>query len=683
VPAGLDRACGYRSMSLRLSSDGTPASLDEKNRSVEVVAATETPVQVFDWERWEVVHEVLLMSGLEMPPSRQVVLLDSHYRGGAESVIGSARELQVAGADLQARAHFTSQPEGEGPYSKLREGHLTDFSVGYRIDKAEWVPEGETATIAGRKFSGPVKVVTAWKIRELSVCPIGADELAKARAENPAPQTHKENDMDKAMRAFLERQGLSKDATDEEAKRFLDELNTRGAVITPPATPAATPTAEELEKIRSEAVGKERGRIGEIDAMCRKYGCEELAGPMIVAGDSVDAARVKVLEQVATRRQEPNNLGFRVEVGAEAREKFQAAASDGLMLRAGIAAPQGRQMAPGADELAGFTLRELARHALVVAGERVPSNPMEMIGRALTSADLPVILGNTANLSLQSGFDAADETYAQWCGEGSVSDFKTHTAARASESDDLAEVPDGGQYKYGDREEQSEQYSIATYGRIFPITRQSIINDELGALTTVPFEHGEAANRKIGDVAYAVLTANANMGDGAALFVAAHGNLAAGGNVGAVAIATMAEAIRAMKTQKDIKGKRRLNIRPMFYLAPVTAEGAAEVFFRSERFTDSDTVATDSSLAGSRVNPYSGNYITRVYDSRLDDDSTTAWYLSAKKGQFVKLFFLNGVKRPYLEVQRGWTVDGVENKVRIDVGAKAMNWKGGYKNPGA
>ena len=47
------------------------------------------------------------------------------------------------------------------------------------------------------------------------------------------------------------------------------------------------------------------------------------------------------------------------------------------------------------------------------------------------------------------------------------------------------------------------------------------------------------------------------------------------------------------------------------------------------------------------------------------------------------MFFLNGVQRPYLEVQEGWKVDGVEYKVRIDCGAKAVDWRGLVKNPGA
>ena len=39
------------------------------------------------------------------------------------------------------------------------------------------------------------------------------------------------------------------------------------------------------------------------------------------------------------------------------------------------------------------------------------------------------------------------------------------------------------------------------------------------------------------------------------------------------------------------------------------------------------------------------------------------------KGKTVKVFFLIGVQKPYLEEKSGWAVDGVEFKVRIDAAA--------------
>jgi len=127
---------------------------------------------------------------------------------------------------------------------------------------------------------------------------------------------------------------------------------------------------------------------------------------------------------------------------------------------------------------------------------------------------------------------------------------------------------------------------------------------------------------------------------------------------------------------------RRLGIRPQYLIAPKALEGGTEVFLTSFQYADADTVATDSSLAATQNNPYAGSYFTRVYEPRLDDADAAAWYLAAMKGKTVVAFFLNGQTQPFLDQQLGWTVDGTEYKVRIDVGAKALDWNGLYMNDG-
>jgi hypothetical protein len=277
----------------------------------------------------------------------------------------------------------------------------------------------------------------------------------------------------------------------------------------------------------------------------------------------------------------------------------------------------------------------------------------------------------------------AQETWQTWCGKGDVPDFKENKRVRPSEFSDLEEVPEDTEYSYGTRIEAQESYKIATFGKLFAISRQTIINDDLGALTNIPAGHGESAARKVGDIAYAALLANSNMGDGKALFHTDHGNLATEGSIGVPSVGTLAALIMAMKMQKDLQGLRRLNIRPIFFIGPVTLEGASEVFFGSANWSDRAAAATpDAADASLRKNPYSGTYFTRVYEPRLDDDSPAAWYLAGPKGKTIVVFFLNGVQTPYMETKQGWSVDGVEYKVRIDAGAKALDWKALQKNPG-
>ncbi len=657
--------------------DGAPSTLDENTRSVDIVLSTEAPARVYSWDRGPI-DEVLLMSGAQIPSSRQLVMLDAHSRWGTSDIIGSARDVRVDGDKMLGRAYFSSVAEAEGPWTKLREGHLTDFSVGYRVDEAVWIPENQSATIDGRTYTGPLQVVTQWTPREISAVPIGADPNAKARADINKPNNKEEEKMNPQVRALLEKKGLPATATDEEAIAFLAQLEAKSE--TPSETDQERAAAE--DKIRKEATGKERDRIREIDAICAKYDCGDMARSLILDGTTVIEAQRKVLDAVMERSKK-QNPGAGVEDVADARDKFRAAAEHGLILRAGMKI---EKPAPGAEELRGFTLVEMARECLRANNLPHRGSVKEMVGRALTTDDFPNILANLATKSMQQGWDDAQETWPIWTGEGSVSDFKTYYDNGLGELDDLELIPDSGEIKMGSFSEKTpETYKIASYGKKFKITRVMIINDDLNALTALPAKRTEAANRKIGDIVYAILTANGNMGDGYPIFSATyHSNDEdTSALLDEPGINNIAAGILAMGTHKDISGKRRLNIRPQYYLAPKALEGVSEVFFRSDKFSDPNTVATDSSFASTRVNPYAGNYFTRIYEPRLDDESSAAWYLLGPKGKTVKVMFLNGQRGPILEmIQPGFSVEGFEYAVVIDVGAYAVDYRGMFRNDG-
>jgi lambda family phage portal protein len=635
----------------------TPASMDRESRSVFVTMATENPVDVWHWEHG-VVSEVLLMDGAESP--KRIPLLDTHNRYSSSAVIGSVGDISISGRELIGKATFSKT--ADDILTKVEEGHLTDFSVGYRAIKSVYVPEKESQVINGRSFGGPVLVTTNWKIKELSICPIGADENAKARAE-AVYKPKGDSNMDEKLRQMLIARGLAENATDEQAWQFLD-----GLTRTDPSQPPQAPESPAQTVSVDDSVRAERERVLEITGFGERFGMAEEARGAIINGASIDSFRMMVFEKKMSEPQ-PSPL-HRVDVVAEERDKIRAATTDSILMRGGVSI---EKPALGAEDFMGHSLREIAREMLFRAGIKAPANVMEMVGRAMTTSDFPLILANVANKSLFTGFNTADETWKMWCATGSVSDFKTHHSVRLSEADDLDEIPEAVEYKYGKRTEGEEQYRVVTYGKMFAITRQAIINDDLNALTTVPMAHGESAARKIGDLPYAVLSANANMGDGTALFHADHDNNAVNA---AVSVASLAAGILAMKSQKDLRGLRRLNIRPQYFLGSVASEGTVEQFFRTNLIGGA---ANQPNLD----NPYAGTYFTRIYEPRIDDDSTTVWYLIGPKGKTVTVFFLNGVQSPYMETKEGWSVDGIEYKVRIDAGAKAMDWRAMYRNAGA
>jgi HK97 family phage major capsid protein len=256
-----------------------PDTYDEKTHSLEAILASEAGVEVFDWDELEVVREYLLMEGMTFPENGQIPLLDSHNRWSVESVLGSARDFaDVTTADgvkcKKGRLFFSSTEEGASAEMKTREGHLTDLSIGYRVLDAVKIPAGEKALINGREFLGPCKVARRTLVKEVSLTPVGADALAKARMVRMTPE----------LQQLLLARGLSPSASFEEMVEFMKrEAQTtqrgKGTQMTPEEIAAQKKAEEErkaaevkaLEEARAKAEKEAEERINSILTTADKF----------------------------------------------------------------------------------------------------------------------------------------------------------------------------------------------------------------------------------------------------------------------------------------------------------------------------------------------------------------------------------------------------------------------------
>ena len=149
-------------------------TLNEENRSIEAVIATEAMVMVFDWNQWRSIYEVLIMSGCRIPASGQVPMLDTHDRTTVQKQLGSTRELHIEGDKLIGRNYYSNSEKAEHAWQLTREGHLKDNSIGYRIINSVIIESGQTAEVEGQTFTAPadrdLRVVVEWEVKENSVC---------------------------------------------------------------------------------------------------------------------------------------------------------------------------------------------------------------------------------------------------------------------------------------------------------------------------------------------------------------------------------------------------------------------------------------------------------------------------------------------------------------------------------
>lgn len=353
----------------------------------------------------------------------------------------------------------------------------------------------------------------------------------------------------------------------------------------------------------------------------------------------------------------------------------------GDSVRASIASRIGQAEVQKDNAYNYMSLRELARASLTDRGIIVASyNPMQMVGLAFThdSSDFGNILLDIAGKSVLLGWDEAPETFDKWTKKGRLSDFKTVKRVGLGAFGSLREVRPGAEYKYITTSDRGEAIRLATYGEMFGITRQAIINDDLDQLSTVPYNMGLAARGTIGDLVYDVLTTGPVMSDTKALYHADRENLFKGAE-SAMSIGALSAAKTAMALQKGQAGEgvkaRTLNIRPAFVLVPVCLEDKTNQLIRSASVPGTDTNAGID-------NPIR-NFAEVIAEPRLDDVSSIEWYMAAKQGSdTIEVAYLDGVDQPYIEQTQGFSVDGVVSKVRIDAGVAPLDSRGLNKSLG-
>ena len=179
---------------------------EQGKKAVTVVIATENPVEKYDTERGIVLREVLSMNGVSYRGGRrQLPIVDSHDRSTVANVLGSVRNLRVDKDELIGDAYFASDEESQRAYQKLKDGHLTDFSITATPKESTFVERGQIfRTSQGEEVSGPAEIVTNWMPTDASLCATGADERSVVRRmylDLPLEKTRMNADMVEKLQA--------------------------------------------------------------------------------------------------------------------------------------------------------------------------------------------------------------------------------------------------------------------------------------------------------------------------------------------------------------------------------------------------------------------------------------------------------------------------------------------------
>lgn len=434
-------------------------------------------------------------------------------------------------------------------------------------------------------------------------------------------------------------------------------------------------------EVRAKVLAAERQRVKRItDAVTMAKLPAEFGQKLIADGTS----ETRAVEMIIAKWKENGDVDTKItgretaKVGMEAREKFVMGAEKALLAKTLLKGGE-------RNEFSSLSLSELARASLEMAGDtRRHTDRLSMIGAAFTmsagthtTGDFGNILANVMGKAALQGWEEAAESFELWTKMGSLTDFRATKRVGAGVFGALPVVREGSEYTYGTVGDRGEPIVLSTYGKLLRISRQAIINDDLSILGDLPRKMGRAAKATIGDMVYAVLTGNPTMSDSVALFHSSHNNLAGSG--AALSVTSAAAAKAAMKTQKETLAdgsSRVLNITPSYLIVPAALEATALQLMTS--------MVDPTASKGHATNPVSG-MAEVISDGRLDSASATAWYLAASPTMYdtIEVAYLDGNDQPWLEQQNGWTVDGVEMKVRLDAAVAPVEYRTLYKNPGA
>lgn len=636
-----------------------PGSLDIEARTVEVIVSTGATRRTWSWEDGEI-DEGLDLRGADLAllNSGTAPVLDSHgmVAGGiAKRVIGvvAAGSARIENGQLIARLRFARSSAAQEVWDLVADGIARQVSVGYEVQSYERVSARERQDI--RDAQVPLYIARAWKPREVSPVPIGADPGAVTRSEDGV-------------------------APSQIFTREDDAMTTKNV---PPPVPPPVPGTPQIDQAALDAA-VEAARQEGIRAGAKRH--REIADLVLVArldaklvdeladsDKSMDVIRAEVIAKAAARDKATTTNGAHVdiEVGVEEVEKRSIAITNSLLARANpdgyaydpakgtVVRGNDKRFTPydkldGANEFRNLSLIELGRLELERRGHRgvyrmTPRQVADLMfkrsGGATTPGDLPSIFLNAMNKRLIDTAMAGQRIYPAYARRENYRDFRPRYGIQMS---DLAPAPkiapddEYGQIKFEDTKESSK---LETFGFYYELSRQAVINDDLRAFSKAP---DKAANSFVlrEDAIMAALL-EANLADGNPLCHSSRGNvLTTFGKPGA----TTAKAASQLKLQ-TLAGNE-FAFRYTTVVVPTDYQWEAEQYYQQ--------LWTPATADNGRPALASGKAVVSP-----DALPTGAHYLVARDSGLT-YGNLEGEEGVYTDEESNWKTDGLMVKFRTD-----------------
>lgn len=587
------------------AAEGEPASAGKRFR---IVAYTGAPIRQ-GWSREPVVID---MAAMQLPATVPVVLGHDYSLG---SILGQGRPFIEAGQLIVEGEILASNPNADQVAALAAAGYQFQASVGADVRRHQKIDADGVTQVNGSAHVGPVRIVKASALREVSFVTLGADSQTSVAIAAEADEEFSMAD---------------------------------NATQTPAEEPIVASAVEAPAIVAVEA--KPDVDYAEVIATLTKK--VEQMEKLNATRDERPAAPAIHMVQPTSRSPEVIEAAFALQGGlSNVEEKYDAKVLEaaGKIQRS---ASLGEVLLSAAEE-GGYT----------GARRLTAANLQPILKAAFATHAISGILSATVNKFLLAGFSGVEDSWRQISTVRSVNDFKALTSFRLNGGMKFEKVAPGGEIKNAGVSDESRTISAETYGIMTSVTRNDLINDDLGALTAVPQRLGRGGALKLNDVFWAAFQDDSNF------FTTGRGNKKA--TAGALSLANLKAIATLFRKLKDPDGNPAA-VEPRILLVPSDIELSAAEIMGSSLLVGGSSAAPDRNVLAGRYQVVTTSYLTSIED----------YYLLASPGDLatMEVAFLNGVQSPVVETaEADFSTLGIQMRGYFDFGVAKAEYLAGVK----
>ena len=642
-----------------------PQTYDAATHSVEATFSTGLRRSTwYGFEELEVSPEGCDISRVTLG---QVKALDHHNDRKVDAIAGSVTEARFEGGNLVGRIVFHDTDLGRAVEGMVARGELTGISAGYTIEAME---------IVGVVDERDVWRVTRWTLCEVSFVSVPADQYAGVRSVGQTPGSPGVHADPQTENTDMRNRLLGGVASAMPVPNHDANADNGGGAAAAAAAAAQAVNGVDQRALSPAPIVPAATGIGLADGL-------RLLGQAASFGETVEteiralvtdpAQTVASIESaiLASAARAQSAQTSTVAAGAAARAQGDQSATDrDGMVDALVSRMTGAEPTDNGRRFRGMRIAQMMAARNGISSHDEVEIYSRSVGMQATS-DFPLILGTAANRVLLESYKAAPQVYRTISRRRSFADFKATAMIRGGEVPNLKKLAEGGEIKHGALKEGGESVRLETYGLNISLSRQAIVNNDLGTFSDMAAQFGRSASRTEEQVAFSLILSNngngPKMADGKTFFHADHGNLAGSG--AAPAEASLDAAYQAYAEQKNLDGD------PMGYEPAILMVGS-KLRVAALKLVTPITPATQADAV------VIGQNLIVVIAPWITDKSWRLFTDPADLPAFV-YGFLQDNEAPQVEQFERYNQDGITWKALHDFGFGAVNAAAGFKNPGA